>query len=147
RDIQVYLDLAAHHGMAITAVAETHLHADFLSGARELAAATGATLYLSGAGGEDWQHGFAAERLEHVDSLSLGNITVTARHTPGHPPEHLSYLVTDGAVTDEPGYYLPGDFVFSGDVGRPDLLDEAVGKLGRASCRERVGRRARGASA
>ena len=127
RDIQVYLDLAAHHGMAITAVAETHLHADFLSGARELAAATGATLYVSGAGGEDWQYGFAAERLEHGDSLTLGNITVTARHTPGHTPEHLSYLVTDGAVTDEPGYYLTGDFVFSGDVGRPDLLDEAVG--------------------
>ena len=127
RDIQVYLDLAAHHGMTITAVAETHIHADFLSGTRELAAATDATAYVSGEGGEDWQYGFEAERLHDGESIQLGNITVTARHTPGHTPEHLSYLVTDGAFADEPGYFLTGDFVFSGDLGRPDLLDEAVG--------------------
>ena len=127
RDIQVYLDLAAHHGMTITAVAETHIHADFLSGTRELSAATGATAYVSGEGGEDWQYGFEAERLHDGESIQLGNITVTARHTPGHTPEHLSYLVTDGAFADEPGYFLTGDFVFSGDLGRPDLLDEAVG--------------------
>ena len=127
RDIQVYLDLAAHHDMTITAVAETHIHADFLSGTRELAAATGATAYVSGEGGEDWQYGFEAERLHDGESIQLGNITVTARHTPGHTPEHLSYLVTDGAFADEPGYFLTGDFVFSGDLGRPDLLDEAVG--------------------
>lgn len=127
RDIQVYLDLAAHHGMTITAVTETHIHADFLSGTRELAAATGATAYVSGEGGEDWSYGFEAELLHDRDTIRLGNITVTARHTPGHTPEHLSYLVTDGAFTDEPGYYLTGDFVFSGDVGRPDLLDEAAG--------------------
>src|SRR5690625_5161909 len=127
RDIQELLDLAAHHGMRITKVAETHIHADFLSGTRELAAATGATAYVSGEGGEDWQYGFDAERLHDGDTIRLGNITITARHTPGHTPEHLSYLVTDGAFTDEPGYYLTGDFVFSGDVGRPDLLDEAAG--------------------
>ena len=127
REIQVYLDLAAHHGMTITAVAETHIHADFLSGTRELAAATDATAYVSGEGGEDWQYGFEAERLHDGESIQLGNITVTARHTPGHTPEHLSYLVTDGAFADEPGYFLTGDFVFSGDLGRPDLLDEAVG--------------------
>ncbi|MGP5078673.1 rhodanese-like domain-containing protein [Brachybacterium alimentarium] len=127
RDIQTYLDLAAHHGMTITAVTETHIHADFLSGARELAAATGATAYVSGEGGEDWQYDFAAERLVDGDTITLGNITVTARHTPGHTPEHLSYLVTDGAFADQPGYLLTGDFVFSGDVGRPDLLDEATG--------------------
>ncbi|REE03247.1 MBL fold metallo-hydrolase [Citricoccus nitrophenolicus] len=127
RDIRQYLELAAHHGMRITAVAETHIHADFLSGTRELAAATGATAYVSGEGGEDWQYGFEAQRLHDGDTVALGNITITARHTPGHTPEHLSYLVTDGAFTDEPGYYLTGDFVFSGDVGRPDLLDEAAG--------------------
>ncbi|WP_422116014.1 MBL fold metallo-hydrolase [Brachybacterium sp. UNK5269] len=99
RDLRVYLDLAAHHGMRITAVTETHVHADFLSGTRELAAATGATAYVSGEGGRDWQYGFAAERLKK----------------------------TDGAFADEPGYALTGDLVFSGDVGRPDLLDEAVG--------------------
>ncbi len=127
RDIQVYLDLAAHHGMRITAVTETHIHADFLSGTRELAAATGATAYVSGEGGQDWQYGFAAERLHDGDPIVLGSVTVTARHTPGHTPEHLIFLVTDGAFADEPGYALTGDFVFSGDVGRPDLLDEAVG--------------------
>ncbi len=127
RDIQVYLDLAAHHGMTITAVTETHIHADFLSGTRELAAATGATTYVSGEGGEDWTYGFEAELLHDRDTIQLGNITVTARHTPGHTPEHLSYLVTDGAFAEEPGYYLTGDFVFSGDLGRPDLLDEAAG--------------------
>ncbi|REE02482.1 MBL fold metallo-hydrolase [Citricoccus muralis] len=127
RDVQQYLDLAAHHGMRITVVAETHIHADFLSGTRELAAATGATSYVSGEGGDDWTYGFEAERLHEGDTITLGNITLTARHTPGHTPEHLSYLITDGAFTDEPGYFLTGDFVFSGDVGRPDLLDEAAG--------------------
>ncbi|NUL47042.1 MBL fold metallo-hydrolase [Cellulosimicrobium funkei] len=127
RDIQEYLDLAARNGMAITAVTETHIHADYLSGSRELAAATGATLYVSAEGGTDWQYRFEAEQLSHGDSITLGNLTLTALHTPGHTPEHLSYLVTDGAVTDQPGYLLSGDFVFSGDLGRPDLLDEAAG--------------------
>lgn len=127
RDVQQYLDLAARHGLRIVAVTETHVHADFLSGTRELVAATGATGYVSGEGGEDWTYRFGAEVLHDLDTLTLGNLTITARHTPGHTPEHLSFLVTDGAVTDEPGYYLTGDFVFSGDVGRPDLLDEAAG--------------------
>lgn len=127
RDIEEYLDLAARHGMAVTAVTETHIHADYLSGSRELAAATGATLYVSAEGGTDWQYRFEAERLTDGDSITLGNLTMTALHTPGHTPEHLSYLVTDGAVTDQPGYLLSGDFVFSGDLGRPDLLDEAAG--------------------
>lgn len=127
RDIDEYLELAEHHGMKIVAVAETHIHADYLSGTRELAAATGATLYVSGEGGEDWQYGFEGERLQDRDTIRLGNITVEARHTPGHTPEHLSYLITDGAFADAPGYLLSGDFVFSGDLGRPDLLDEAAG--------------------
>lgn len=61
------------------------------------------------------------------DTITLGNITVTARHTPGHTPEHLSFLITDGAFSDQPGYMLSGDFIFAGDLGRPDLLDEAAG--------------------
>ncbi|MGB7239434.1 MAG: MBL fold metallo-hydrolase [Rhodococcus sp. (in: high G+C Gram-positive bacteria)] len=126
RDIGVYLDLAARHGMTITAVTETHIHADYLSGTRELAKATGAVTYVSGEGGDDWQYGFEAERLHDGDTLALGNITVQAVHTPGHTPEHLSFLVTDGAFADAPGYMLTGDFVFAGDLGRPDLLDEAA---------------------
>lgn len=127
RDVRQYLDLAAKHGMTITAVTETHIHADYLSGTRELAKATGATAYVSGEGGTDWQYGFEAERLHHGDQVTLGNITVEAVHTPGHTPEHLSFLITDGAFADTPGYMLTGDFVFSGDLGRPDLLDEAAG--------------------
>ena len=127
RDVREYLDLAARHGMTITGVTETHIHADYLSGTRELAEATGATMYVSGEGGDDWQYGFEAERLHHGDQLKLGNITVEAVHTPGHTPEHLSFLITDGAFADSPGYMLTGDFVFSGDLGRPDLLDEAAG--------------------
>ncbi|MCZ4151279.1 MBL fold metallo-hydrolase, partial [Escherichia coli] len=127
RDISEYLALAAKHGMRIVAVTETHIHADYLSGTRELAAATGAATYVSGEGGADWQYGFEAERLMDKDTITLGNITVTARHTPGHTPEHLSFLITDGAFSDQPGYMLSGDFIFAGDLGRPDLLDAAAG--------------------
>lgn len=127
RDISVYLELAAKNGMKIVAATETHIHADYLSGTRELAAATGATIYVSGEGGPDWQYGFDAERLHDGDTITVGNITIQALHTPGHTPEHLSFLITDGAFSDQPGFLLSGDFVFSGDLGRPDLLDEAAG--------------------
>jgi hydroxyacylglutathione hydrolase len=127
RDIAVYQHLARKHGMKIVAVTETHIHADYLSGTRELAAATGGTIYVSGEGGPEWQYGFDGVRLFDGATITLGNITVTAVHTPGHTPEHLSFLVTDGAFTNQPGYLFTGDFVFSGDLGRPDLLDEAAG--------------------
>ncbi|MGC0274791.1 MBL fold metallo-hydrolase [Pseudactinotalea sp. Z1739] len=127
RDITEYLDLADRHGLQIVAVTETHIHADYLSGTRELAAATGARIYLSGEGGQDWQYGFEGTRLYDRDSFAIGNITIEARHTPGHTPEHLSFLVTDGAFSSDPGYLLSGDFIFVGDLGRPDLLDEAAG--------------------
>ncbi|MEF3323101.1 MBL fold metallo-hydrolase [Gulosibacter sp. GYB002] len=129
RDLTPLLELAVSHGMKVVAAAETHIHADYLSGTREIAAATGATAYVSGEGGTDWQYDFDAERLHDGDTIKIGNITIEAVHTPGHTPEHLSYLVTDGAFADEPGYFLTGDFVFSGDLGRPDLLDEAAGGI------------------
>ena len=127
RDIQVYLDEAEKHTMRIVAVTETHIHADYLSGSRELAAATGATLYLSDEGDAEWKYAFEGEKLYEGDEISVGNVTLRAIHTPGHTPEHLSFLVTDGGTTDEPGFILTGDFVFVGDLGRPDLLDEAAG--------------------
>lgn len=127
RDVQDYLDLTARHSMRITAVTETHVHADYLSGTRELARATGAQMYVSGEGGEDWQYSFEATRLHDGDHITIGNITVRARHTPGHTPEHLVFLITDGAFSDSPGFLLSGDLVFAGDLGRPDLLDEAAG--------------------
>ena len=126
RDVQVYLDEAAINNMTIVAVTETHIHADFLSGSRELARATGAKLYLSDEGDENWKYSFGDEKLYDGDTITIGNIKLEAVHTPGHTPEHLSLLVTDGAQASEPGFYLTGDFVFVGDVGRPDLLDEAA---------------------
>lgn len=127
RDVDDVLRLAKRHGMRISAVVETHIHADYLSGTRELAAATGAEIHVSGEGGSDWQYGFDGNRLYDGDTIALGNLTLTALHTPGHTPEHLSLLLTDGAVTNQPGYIFSGDFVLVGDLGRPDLLDEAAG--------------------
>ncbi len=129
RDIQIYLDEAERNGMKIVAVTETHIHADYLSGSRELAKATGAELYLSDEGNQDWKYGFDANKLYDGDEIKVGNIILKAVYTPGHTPEHLSFLVTDGALTDEAGFYLTGDFVFVGDIGRPDLLDEAAGGI------------------
>jgi len=130
RDIQAYLDIAAAQDMRIVAVTETHIHADYLSGTRELANATGAQMYVSDEGGDDWRYGAAfddAVRMTDGHEIAIGNIRLRALHTPGHTPEHMSFLVTDGALTDRPGFILTGDFVFVGDVGRPDLLDEAAG--------------------
>ena len=127
RDVQVYLEKAEKEDMEIVAVTETHIHADFLSGSRELAEATGATLYLSDEGGADWKYVFEGALLHDGSEIRIGNIVLRAIHTPGHTPEHISFLVTDGAMTDEPGFILTGDFVFVGDLGRPDLLDEAAG--------------------
>lgn len=127
RDIDVYLKTAEENGLTITKVTETHIHADYLSGARELAAATGASLHLSAEGGPDWLYRFEHEPLRHDDVLKLGNISIRALYTPGHTPEHLSFLVTDHAATDKAGFLFTGDFVFVGDIGRPDLLDAAAG--------------------
>jgi hydroxyacylglutathione hydrolase len=106
RDIQVYLEEAQRQGMQIVAVTETHIHADYLSGARELAKATRAKLYLSDEGDSSWKYGglegFDHRLIKDGDTIRLGNITITALHTPGHTPEHLSFLVTDGATTNEP---------------------------------------------
>ncbi len=132
RDLDEYLKIAAENGMTITAVTETHIHADYLSGTRELADRTGATMYVSDEGGPDWTYGEAfdgAVRMRDGHEITLGNITVKAVHTPGHTPEHLAFLITDGAQADAPGFMLTGDFVFVGDLGRPDLLDEAAGGL------------------
>ncbi|HEX5632334.1 MAG TPA: MBL fold metallo-hydrolase, partial [Gemmatimonadales bacterium] len=130
RDIDQYLEAAQAEGLRITHVTETHIHADFVSGARELAHRTGARRYLSAEGGTDWQYAFAAADgavlLRDGDALSVGNVRLDVMHTPGHTPEHLAFLVTDTATTDRPIAILSGDFVFVGDVGRPDLLEKAA---------------------
>jgi hydroxyacylglutathione hydrolase len=134
RDIAPYLQAAADEGLKIAHVTETHIHADFVSGSRELAAATGARLYVSALGGADWQYAFAGERgvipLHDGDAWLVGNIRVEVVHTPGHTPEHISFLITDTAAADRPIGMFTGDFLFVGDVGRPDLLEEAAGFVG-----------------
>ncbi len=134
RDADTFVALAARHGLHIAHVTETHIHADFESGSRELAARTGARLHLSDEGGPGWRYGAdmvsaGFRPLRDGDVIQVGNVRVEAVHTPGHTPEHLSFLITDGAQTDTPGFFLTGDFVFVGDVGRPDLLDEAAGGI------------------
>ncbi len=127
RDVHHYLDEAAARGLRITAVTDTHIHADYVSGARELAARTGARLYLSDEGGADWRYAFEHEGLVHGSVIHVGNVSLQVLHTPGHTPEHVSFLVTDTARSELPSHLLSGDFLFVGDVGRPDLLDAVAG--------------------
>jgi hydroxyacylglutathione hydrolase len=138
RDIDRYLDLAAREGLRIVAVAETHIHADFLSGARELAARVpGLRVHLSDAGDAPWKYEWPAKDgvtvtwLYEGTTFTIGKIEFRTWHTPGHTPEHVSFLVVDrGAGASEPMGVLTGDFVFVGDVGRPDLLESAAGVQG-----------------
>ena len=134
RDIEQYIDAAARDNVRIIAVTETHIHADYVSGSRQLARETGAQLYLSGEGGSDWQYSFAsqagAKLLENGSQFSIGDVRIEAVHTPGHTPEHMTFLVTDTAVGSEPMGAFTGDFIFVGDVGRPDLLERAAGFAG-----------------
>lgn len=126
RDIDVYIDYAHRIGYTISHVLETHIHADFASGARELAEKTGAELCLSGYDeGEMFEIQFPRRKLNDGDSFDIGNVRLVARHTPGHTPEHMSYIVYD--MQRSPGTpmaMLSGDFLFVGSIGRPDLLGE-----------------------
>jgi hydroxyacylglutathione hydrolase len=130
RDVDRYLEEAARAHVRIVAVTETHIHADFVSGSRELARRAGAQLLLSGEGGADWQYAFAADAgarlLRDGDRFDVGTLSVDVRHTPGHTPEHLSFIVTDTAAGPIPVGMFAGDFLFAGDVGRPDLLERAA---------------------
>ena len=127
RDVRQYIQAALASNLLITDVTETHIHADFLSGSRELAHRTGARLCLSDEGDADWKYQFDHDRrLQHGDRMTIGNVAVDVLHTPGHTPEHLTFLITDVAVADRPIAAVTGDFVFVGDVGRPDLLEKSM---------------------
>jgi hydroxyacylglutathione hydrolase len=138
RDVDRYLAIATSEDLKLNAVAETHIHADFVSGARELASDPAMRVFLSAEGGPDWQSEWARNLanvtlLRDADTFRVGNIKFQALHTPGHTPEHLSYLVTDeGGGADEPIALLSGDCLFVGDAGRPDLLETAAGIAGTA---------------
>jgi hydroxyacylglutathione hydrolase len=136
RDIERYQAEAAANGLRITAVAETHIHADFVSGAAEFATDPHVHLYLSAEGGPGWLYEWPGDRakvtyLKDGDAFKVGNIRLQAVHTPGHTPEHISFLITDeGGGAEDPMALATGDFLFVGDVGRPDLLESAAGVQG-----------------
>jgi hydroxyacylglutathione hydrolase len=130
RAVDVYLQAAASEGLRIAHVTETHIHADFVSGSRELSHRTGARLYLSAAGAPDWSYRYAsdldASLLQEGSSFNVGRVEVRVWHVPGHTPEHLTFLVVDTENAGEPMGAFTGDFLFVGDVGRPDLLERSV---------------------
>lgn len=134
RDLNQYLDAAAREGLRITKVTETHIHADFLSGGQELAEITGAEFLVSDEGDQDWKYAPDIKKtlVKEGDSFRIGALRFDIWHTPGHTPEHITFILTDEAASPEPLAAFTGDLVFIGDVGRPDLLEEAAGIIGTA---------------
>src|SRR2546422_1469770 len=122
-DCDIHIEMAAEAGVAITPLFETHIHADLVSGSRELCARVeSAKIYTSEEGGGEY--GFDREKIKDGDRFEFGEVLLTARHTPGHTPEHLSYLLADVDHPDEPWGILTGDSLFVSSAGRPDLLGE-----------------------
>jgi len=133
-DTAQYVRAAGADRVRIAHVTETHIHADFVSGARALADAAGAVLHLSGEGTGEWVYSDGALRratvLRDGSRIDVGRIRLRVAHTPGHTPEHLTFFVSDLERGENPVGALTGDFVFVGDVGRPDLLERAAGAKG-----------------
>lgn len=126
RDVDTYIEFAQAHNLKISHILETHIHADYASGARELAQQTGAELCLSGYDkGEIYEVAFPHKELYDGDTIEIGSVRIEALHTPGHTPEHLSFLVYDTIRSPQvPMLMLSGDYLFVGSLGRPDLLGE-----------------------
>lgn len=142
RNIEPYIQVAEKENMKIVGALETHIHADFVAGSRELADRLGATMYISDEGDENWKYQ-NLEGINHVllkdgDKFELGKLTFEVMHTPGHTPESISFLLTDGVAADKPIGIFTGDFVFAGDIGRPDLLEKAAGIQGTAEAGAKV---------
>ena len=117
RDVDLYLEAASQQGLNIRHIFETHLHADFVSGHKELAARTGAAIYIGAAAGATFPHVDVADGFQ----LRVGTVLVKVLETPGHTPESICLLLTDTEKSPEPFAVLTGDTLFLGDVGRPDL--------------------------
>ena len=134
RDLNQYIRAAQSEGLQITKVTETHIHADYLSGSQELAEVTGAELLFSDEGDADWKYDpkIKATLLKEGDTFRIGALRFDIWHTPGHTPEHITHILTDEATSPEPVAAFTGDLIFVGDVGRPDLLEEAAGITGTA---------------
>ena len=122
RDTKAYLRVAAEHGMRITHILDTHVHADHISGAQQLRAETGADIYLH----ESASVSYESKKLKDGDEFALGNAFVRILHTPGHTPNSISLLISDLARSPKPGMILTGDLLFVGDAGRPDLPGEEI---------------------
>ncbi len=117
RDVEIYLEAAQKNGLAIRHIFETHLHADFVSGHKELAQRTGARIYVGAAAGATFEHVSLYDGFE----LQVGKLCILVLETPGHTPESVCLVLTDCEHSDEPSAVLTGDTLFIGDVGRPDL--------------------------
>jgi hydroxyacylglutathione hydrolase len=117
RDVDLYLKAAAEHGLTIRHIFETHLHADFVSGHKELAARTGAKIYFGVQAGATFEHVAVHDGFE----LSFGKARIETLETPGHTLESICLVVTNDEIPDKPWAVLTGDTLFIGDVGRPDL--------------------------
>ena len=126
RDIHTYLSYAEANGLKIKYILETHIHADYTSGAKELGEKTGAELLLSSYDtNEKYEYKFVHTPVKEGDMYHVGKIGIEVVHTPGHTPEHISFLVyNNGNAGKEPFAMMSGDFLFIGSVGRPDLLGE-----------------------
>jgi hydroxyacylglutathione hydrolase len=141
RDVERYVEYAEREGLRIRAVVETHIHADFAAGSLALVETTGAELALSGYDdGERYVYAMSHRRLMDGDAVTVGGVRLEALFTPGHTPEHMSFLLRD--ESGELRAIFSGDFLFAGALGRPDLLGEEA-KIGLAkelhkSVRERI---------
>jgi glyoxylase-like metal-dependent hydrolase (beta-lactamase superfamily II)/rhodanese-related sulfurtransferase len=122
RDIQDYLDISRNEGMRITHIIETHVHADHVSGAQELKAATGAKIHIH----EDSPISYVHEGIKEGDVITIGPAKMEVIATPGHTPHAISLLITDTVRSPEPEMILTGDVLFVGDIGRPDLAGEEI---------------------
>lgn len=123
RDFDRYTGYAQEQGLTIKFVTETHIHADFASGALALAEASGAVLALSSYDREPYRYSMEHQALRDADVLRSGKLRLAALHTPGHTPEHLSFVLFDEERdASEPAALFSGDFLFMGSLGRPDLL-------------------------
>lgn len=134
RVLDEYAETANAEGFKITQATETHIHADFASGLRDASIKFGATLYVSDEGDKNWKYQNVPDDtvfLKEGDVINVGNVELKVIHTPGHTPESISFVLTDlGGGSTEPMGIFTGDFMFVGDIGRPDLLEEAANMKG-----------------
>lgn len=131
RDVDPFIAYATEHDLHIRHIVETHVHADFVSGARELKARLDdePVIHCSGYGGDDWTQPFADRHVTEGDTIEMGDLRLAFQHFPGHTPEHIAVTLFDTSRSrDVPWLMFSGDFLFVGDVGRPDLLGEDAKK-------------------